>query len=190
MRSLARRRAALRITAALLVALAAACGGAAGDEAPAPKAVPEDVVPATALGGDLLVRENRDESTLAVLTENPDSSLVADTRVWELRRGDRLVATLQVSTVVSKIDLNDIDIRERFASQVILGARSRIRVGDVEVFTTTSDDKTVYLWFGAHLYQVLQTKDRELEPEALLADLIRFQQDKAGWVPVAELVED
>lgn len=179
---------------AVLVVLAtlggAGCGGAADQESGPPPSVPAELAPPTALGGQLSVVENTDDSTRRVLTKQVESSLVAETRVWELRRADRLVATLQISTVLPKVDFDDQDIRERFAAQVILGQRSRLRVGDVEVFTATANDKTVYLWFGARLYQVLQTKDRELEPETLLADLIQFQRDKPGWVPVAELVED
>lgn len=184
------RRLAAFVALLVVGGLLAGCGGAAGDEAAPPPSVPADIVPVTALAGELSVVENTSESTRKVLTGSVESSLVAETRVWELRRADRLVATLQVSTVLPRIDFDDQEIRERFAAQVILGERSRLRVGDVEVFTTTSNDKTVYLWFGADLYQVLQTKDRELEPEALLADLVRFQHDKPGWTPVAELVED
>lgn len=170
-----------------VAALLAACGDGE-DPATAPARVPVELVPDRLLDGALAAFENRDPSTLETLA-GADSSLVADTRVWEIRRGDRLVATLQVSTVQPRVDLLDEEIRERFAGQLILGQSSRFRAGDVEVFTSTVNDKTVFLWFGANLYQVMQTKDRELVPEDLLTDLLEHQRVSDGWVPLPELVE-
>lgn len=168
--------------------VAAACGGGGGEEV-APERVPDDLVPARMLDDEFGVFENTEESTVEALANSDESSLVADTRIWEVRRGDRLVGTVQISTVLPKVDLLDADVRDRFVNQVILGQQSRIRVGDVEVFTTTSNDKTVYLWFGENLFQIMQTKDRALEPEALLTDLIDFQKDKDGWRPLPELID-
>ena len=90
--------------------------------------------------------------------------------------------------MLPKVDLLDDEVRERFVAQLILGQSSRIRVGDVEVHTATTNDKTVYLWFGETLFEVLQTKDRELEPQQLLTAVIEFQRDKDGWRPLPELV--
>lgn len=175
----------------LVVALAsvsAACGDD-GEPPAAPKRVPDDLVPARYLGEALLVLENTDDSTVEALANAEETTLAADTRVWEIRRGQRLVATLQISSVLPKVDLLDEDVRDRFVAQVIPGQVSRIRTGDVEVFTTSVNDKTTYLWFGSELFEILQTKDRELKPEELLAAVVQYQDDKAGWVPLPELVE-
>lgn len=171
-----------------VVVLVAACGGATDVSAP-PERVPADLVPDRLLDGSLGVFENRDPSTLKTFANVGSASLVADSRVWEIRRGDRLVATLQISTVKPKVDLLDEELRERFARQLIVGQSNRIRSGDVEVFTSTTDDKTIYLWFATNLYAVMQTKDRVLEPEALLRDLLDHQEDAAGWKPLPELVD-
>ena len=183
----------IRRAVALLCALAlsmgmAACGGDA-DRIVAPKRVPDDLVPGQYLDEGLLALENTDESTLDALANARETTLAADTRVWEIRRGQRLVATLQISSVLPKVDLLDEDVRDRFVAQVIPGQVSRLRSGDVEVFTTSIDDKTTYLWFGSELFEILQTKDRALEPEQLLAAVVAFQDDKEGWVPLPELVE-
>jgi hypothetical protein len=172
----------------LLASVSAACGGG-DDEVVVPKRVPDDLVAPTYLDEGLLALENTDESTRDALANAKDSTLAADTRVWEIRRGQRLVATLQISSVLPKVDLLDEDVRDRFVGQVIPGQVSRIRTGDVEVFTTSIDDKTTYLWFGSELFEILQTKDRGLKPEELLAAVITFQRDKDGWVPLPELVE-
>ena len=180
-----------RRVAALLLAFALALAGC-GDNADgtvAPKRVPDDLVPPTYLDEGLLALENTDEATLDALANARDTTLAADTRVWEIRRGQRLVATLQISTVLPKVDLLDEDVRDRFVGQVIPGQVSRLRTGDVEVFTTSVDDKTTYLWFGSELFEILQTKDRALEPEQLLAAVVAYQDDKDGWVPLPELVE-
>ena len=180
-----------RLFFACVVALAsvgAACGDGS-DDVVVPERVPDDLVPDQYAEEGLLVLENTDESTLDALANAKESTLAADTRVWEIRRGQRLVATLQISTVLPKVDLLDEDVRDRFVGQVIPGQVSRIRTGDVEVFTTSIDDKTTYLWFGSELFEILQTKDRELQPEKLLAAVVAFQDDKEGWVPLPELVE-
>jgi hypothetical protein len=182
------RRAAALLAVLVLSTGIAACGGD-GDRAAAPMRVPDDLVPATYLDEGLLALENTDESTLDALANARDTTLAADTRVWEIRRGQRLVATLQISSVLPKVDLLDEDVRDRFVGQVIPGQVSRLRSGDVEVFTTSVDDKTTYLWFGSELFEILQTKDRALEPEELLAAVVAFQDDKEGWVPLPELVE-
>ena len=178
--------------AVLLCVLALSTVGACGDEADptvAPMRVPDDLVPATYLDEGLLALENTDEATRDALANARETTLAADTRVWEIRRGQRLVATLQISTVLPKVDLLDESVRDRFVGQVIPGRVSRLRTGDVEVFTTSLDDKTTYLWFGSELFEILQTKDRALEPEALLAAVVAYQDDKDGWVPLPELLE-
>lgn len=172
---------------AVLTALAA-CGEDGRAEA-APARVPDELVPDRMLDGALGVFENTAKSTREALATTDESTLVSDTRIWEIRRGDRLVGTLQISTVLPKVDLVDEDIRDDLVAQVILGQRSRIRIGDVEVFTTTSNDKTTFLWFGSDLLEVVQTKDRELDPEALVTDLIEFQTAQDAWNPLPELLE-
>ena len=184
-----RRRLRAGVAAVLVVAsLLGGCGGG-DDEVVVPKRVPDGLVPPTYLEEGLLALENTDESTRDALANAKDTTLAADTRVWEIRRGQRLVATLQISSVLPKVDLLDEDVRDRFVGQVIPGQVGRIRTGDVEVFTISIDDKTTYLWFGSELFEILQTKDRALQPEELLAAVIAFQDDKDGWVPLPELVE-
>jgi hypothetical protein len=178
-----------RTAAMVLVVLTMVACGRDADPVAAPKRVPDDLVPPAYLDEGLLALENTDESTLAALANAKDTTLAADTRVWEIRRGQRLIATLQISSVLPKVDLLDEDVRDRFVGQVIPGQVSRIRTGDIEVFTISIDDKTTYLWFGSELFEILQTKDRALEPEQLLAAVIQYQDDKEGWTPLPELVE-
>lgn len=174
-----------------LVAVALLLSGCGSDDAAtdAPERVPVDLVPDRLLDGTLGAFENRDPSTLKTFANAGPTSLVADTRVWEIRRGDRLVATLQISTVHPKVDLLDEDVRERFADQLILGQSNRIRSGEVEVFTATVNDKTIFLWFASNLYEVMQTKDRDLDPDALLEDVLAHQHDSKGWKPLPELAD-
>lgn len=177
--------------AVVAAAVLLAAGGCGDGEAalPAPRPVPDGLVAERYLDEGLLAIENVEESTREALANAEETTLAADTRIWEIRRGQRLVATLQISTVAPSVDLLDGDLRDRFVGQVIPGQVSRIRSGDVEVFTTTVDDKTTFLWFGSEVFQVLQTKDRVLDPEALLAAVIAHQETQDAWVPLPELVD-
>lgn len=181
------------LAAGLALALAGAGCGDEDASSQIPLPVPDDLVAPTYLDGSeeggLLAIENTAAATQEALANAGETTLVSDTRIWEIRRGQRLVATLQISTVLPKVDLLDEEVRDRFVGQVIPGQVSRIRSGDVEVFTTTVDDKTTYLWFGSELFEILQTKDRVLDPEALLAAVITYQDDKDGWVPLPELID-
>lgn len=178
----------MALAAACLLAVGAAACGDDEATAVAPPRVPEDLAPDTVLDG-LLVIENRDEATLEAFAADGEGALVSDTRIWEIRRGQRLVGTLQISSVLPKVDLLDAEVRDRMVGQVVLGQSSRIRIDDVEVFTTTTNDKTVFIWFGEEVFEVLQTKDRELDPEALATAIIQFQDGQPGWKPLPQLVD-
>ena len=171
----------------MVAIIAASCGG--GDDAPvAPAAVDTELAPPT-LGTDLKLYENRDEETIRAFANAGAETLVADGRIWEIRRADRLIGTLQISTVTPEIDLRDDETRDALVRQIIPGAQSSIRIGDTEVFTSTVNEKAVFLWFGARLFEVLQLKDREIEDfEPLATAVIEHQETLASWEPLTELI--
>lgn len=179
------------VAVAIAVASTAACGdGAAPDTQPL--AVDVELAPPT-LAGDFTVVAKDDDATRAAFAGAGDDALISDGRMWEIRDADRLVATLQITTMGTDVDLADADARRQIVSQVVAGSVSRIRVSDVEVYSATVDDKVVYVWFGARLFQVLQTKGIDEKAEALLAALIRHQQGLPAWEPLPltdEVLED
>ena len=175
-------------TLVAVAVLATACGGGGGDAAVAPLAVDLALAPEE-VGTDLTLYETRDEETVRAFANAGDRTLVADGRIWEIRRADRLIGTLQISTVTPEIDLRDDDTRDALVRQIIPGAQSSIRIGDTEVFTSTVEERAVFLWFGARLFEVLQLKDSKIEDfEAIATQVIEHQETVETWEPLPELI--
>ena len=178
----------MKTLAAILVVLLAACGGDDARDAVPPAAVDTALAPPS-LSTDLKLYENRDQETISAFANAGTETLVADGRIWEIRRADRLIGTLQIATVTSDIDLRDDETRDALVRQIIPGAQSSIRIGDTEVFTSVVNEKAVFLWFGAHLFEVLQVKDKQIEDfEALATAIIEHQETLSTWEPLTELI--
>ena len=171
--------------------LLAACGD--GDEEPiaAPARVDPALAPEQVLD-DLRLYDNRDEETVAAFAEAGERSMIADGRVWEIRRADRLVGALQVTTVLPEVDLAEDSVRSTIVRQIIPGAQTRIRIDGVEVYTTVINDKAVFVWFGEGIYEVLQIKDRQLEDgyEDVATAIIRHQATTPAWKPLPDAIAE
>jgi hypothetical protein len=176
-----------RVVALVLVALVlGACGRDAREVAPSE--VDPKLAPAT-LHADLKLYENRDEETVHAFANAGARSLVADGRIWEIRRADRLIGTLQISTVLPRVDLTDPDLRETMVRQILPGSLSSIRIGDIEVFTSEVNGKAVYVWFGADLFEVLQLRDQAIDDfEPFATEVIDHQATIPSWSPLPELI--
>jgi hypothetical protein len=107
-----------RAAIVLCIALVAACGGGTDAAIVAPASVPLDIVPAT-VGEGLTVSEF--SPARARFASAGATSLVADGRVWAIRRGQTLVGTLQVSTVKPDVSVTDEDDRHDIVSGVMTG---------------------------------------------------------------------
>lgn len=172
--------------AAVVLLLTVGCGG---DEVAVRPAEVDPKLAPTAIGDDLKLYENRDKETVGAFGNAGERSLVADGRIWEIRRADRLIGTLQISTVLPEVDLTDSEIRESMVRQILPGSLSSIRIGEVEVFTSEVNGKAVYMWFGADLFEVLQLRDRAIEDfEPFATQVIDHQATVASWKPLPELV--
>jgi hypothetical protein len=187
-------RRAAAVAVALLSTTPLACGGG-GDPTvglPPPK-VPVEIVPASLAQGKFSLSEDG-KARKAFTTIGP-RALVADGRLWAIRVGntDRLVGTLQVSTMKLKIDLTDPKQRNSVVNNIIPGAKENITVGDLQVVQSAGDDKTVYVWFGRELFEVLQLKRSEKDPidaETVLAEVIGFQTAQPNWKGLATVSVD
>jgi len=186
------RSGAVRLVLVLVLALVGAAGGCGNaddrDLGPRPVAVADELAPA-AIGGGLKLYESTTDETVDAFANAGEESLVADGRLWEIRKGARLVGALQISTVKLKVDLAEADRRDTIVTDILIGSYDRIRVGDAEVYTSKANDKVVYLWFGESMFQVLQLKGDELDHEQVLADVIEHQDGLASWRPLAVDVE-
>jgi hypothetical protein len=167
----------------VLGALSACSDGTS--EQPIAARVADELAPA-GIGENLLLHENRDESTVAAFANLGPDSLLADGRIWEIRRKDRLIGTLQISTVLPEVDLYDVDERDRIAQQVIPGQLTRLRVEGVEVYAAENGDKALYVWFGENVFEIMQIKDTRLEGkfESLLAAVLTHQSTVDAWKPL------
>lgn len=139
-----------------------------------PASIPDDIVPAT-VAGDLTVHEY--DAARATFARAGASSLVADGRVWAIRRGETLVGTLQVSTLKPDVSAADPTDRKAILQGVMTGiSYETLQVGDTPVVASTAADKSLYLWFGPKMFEVLQVKSTKVDPDEVAADLIDFQR--------------
>ncbi|MEY2425967.1 MAG: hypothetical protein QOI61_1539 [Actinomycetota bacterium] len=159
--------------AAVALALSAAACGSADAPLTAPARVPMNLVP-TVLSEGVTMGEYKPARTR--FAKAGETSLIADGRVWAIRRGQTLVGTLQASTVKNDVSLADSDDRKSVIDGVMLGQRyETLFVGDLKVLSSTAADRTVYLWFGPNLFEVLQVKAGKVEPDAVAGDIIEYQ---------------
>jgi hypothetical protein len=172
--------------ALVAVALLAACGSGDKDERVAVR-VQSELVPPTL--GDGALRLKEDVTAHKAFGKVGGQSLVDDGRLWAVRDGDQLVATLQMATLDAKVDLGDEDEVEGLIRSILPGTKERFTVGDLPVVQVATADKTVYLWFGDGMFQVFQIKGADIEPEMLLGELIAFQTSSPAWTPPPTLDE-
>jgi hypothetical protein len=164
-------------------------GGCGGDDRPPPKpaAVPDGLVPDAVQGGAYAFYESTLPQVKTAFANAGKNSLVADGRMWELRKADRLVGILQVSTLVPGLDLLNEDHRNQVISQIMPTARDQVTVGDVSVFVTTADQKSVYLWFSQQTFHLLTIKPGsgdDLDPEAVMTEVLDHETQAPGWSPI------
>jgi hypothetical protein len=160
-----------------VVVVLASCGRSDAAAAPAKK-VPAEIVPAqlpSAPGDPLLTLEEYKQGAERIDAAG-GRSMVADGRVWEVRRGSTLVGALQVSTLQPKVDVSSRKQREKLAGLVMSGSIQRIVVSGVEVVAARTADKVVFLWFGDQLFEVLQIKGAGINPETMLKSILEFQK--------------
>lgn len=169
------------IPAALaLLLLFGACGGDGDEESTAaPSKVPVALVPPSLANGTLTLKD--DAQAKKAFSELGERALVADGRLWQVRHGDRLVATLQVATVKTKVDLRDEEQRRAIVRHILPGTRREIDIDGVTVSMSESDDKTIFVWFARDLFQVMQVKTTKLDPEEIVTDLVAFQLKSPAW---------
>lgn len=174
------------LTVVALVSLAVV-GGACGNESRqvvAPKPVPDGLVPAKISSDALAFYESEVESARSAFTEAGPNSLAADGRLWELRTGDRLVGVLQLTTLLSDVDIQEQSHRDAIVKQLLPASRDRIDIGDVAVWTSTSSGRSTYVWFGDGMFAMLTVKpgtDDPIEPEGVLQDVLDHMVGSDSW---------
>jgi hypothetical protein len=161
-------------TLACVALLFASCAGSAAVEAPPPK-VPLSLVPKSLQSGTLKLYENTGKSTKAAFKTGSRNALIGEGRLWEIRDHQRLVGALEIATVRPKVRLRSTKVRKGIVNEVMPGRVDELTVGDVTVYSTSSNDKVVYMWFGKKLFEILQLKGSTIDPEGLLTDVVGYQ---------------
>ena len=175
--------------AVAVVVLAGLAGGACGDEKPVvtPAAVPDGMVPPEVQGAQYAFYESELPQVKNAFANAGANSLVADGRLYEMRRADRLVGVLQLSTLAPELDLANDKHRNQVVSQIMPTVRDRITVGDVQVFTSNANNKTVFLWFEQDMFNLLTIKpgsEDQLDAEAVLTEVLDHQTATPSWEPL------
>lgn len=168
------------------LAVAVACGR---EEAlPDPTPVDAALAPAT-IPPDLTLHENRDPATIETFANPSENTVVADARIWEIRRVDRLIGTLQITTLLPDVELTKLSTRLTLVRQILASEPVSIRIGDTEVYQIRVGDKATFVWFGDRLMEVMQLRERGLEDfEPYVAAVIEHQQTQPSWVPLPDLI--
>jgi hypothetical protein len=176
--------------AAVVATMAVASGGCGGDDAAPevkPASVPEDLVPPAVQDNRFAFYESQLPQVKQSFADAGDDSLAADGELWELRKGDRLVGSLQLTTLMPEVDLADEDHRNAILSQLLPTNRDQFLVDEVRVWSTSSNNKTIYLWFGRDLYALMTLKggsEDELDPERVLGEVVAYNVASDDWKPL------
>lgn len=177
-----------RAGAALLVLglAVAGCGTRDGAVSSPPPLVDPALAPPVVEGGErLLVIENLDAATRDAFANAGKTSLMADGRLFELRRAERLVGTLQITTLLPAIDLTDEARRAGIVRGVMARTGDRIRMRDVEVYTAELRDRAQFVWFGIDLVQILTVREEgNIDPAAVLRAVLDHQRTQRAWKPL------
>ena len=170
----------------LVLALVTGCGQ---ETVSAPRPVPTALAPATVLNGSLGLHLNTNPSTTKAFEQGAKSSLIDDGRLWEVRRKDRLIGTLEIATVKAKVNLAKESTRADFTDPSLVGARSDIRLLGQEVSVVDGGDGglSTLIWFGKGLFVVLQVKDKLVTGPDLATAIIQYLQSRPEWEPLPQL---
>ena len=176
----------LALAAPVLAALL--LSGCGEDAVAAPRPVPTALAPASVLGNSLTLHLNTAPGTVAAFKQGKKDSLIDEGQLWEIRRKDRLIGTLQIATVKSDVDLSKRKVREQFTSPILVGARSDIRLLGQEVNMVEGEGGlSTLVWFGKGLFLVLQVKDQLVTGPDMAKALIEHEQSRTEWQPLPQL---
>jgi hypothetical protein len=173
---------------ALAIGALCAVAGCGQSRPPAPAPVPTALAPTAVLNGSLHFYLNSAPNTVSAFRQDKKDALISDGKLWEIRRVDRLIGTLEIATVKPNINLAKASVRDNFTKPILVGATSDIRLGGQEVSTLDSDDGvSTVVWFGRGLFEVLQLKDTVVTGPQLAQAIIQYQQTRPEWSPLPEL---
>ena len=160
-----------RIVGLLLAVVAIAGCGGGGDD---PEAREVEALDPGMLGRRVL--------DLDVSVENVADELARETDVYvdgltlfSLRRQKLLMATLQVARLDDRAEVQDPAFRRSFVQSLGGTEPRQVRLGGIDLWTTTGNDQELAVWFDdAHLFVLSTRKDYE-RPRQLLRTVLEVE---------------
>lgn len=133
---------------------------------------PENVVaigslPAKAGGYDV-----KAEDVSGQLKEAGRRAYVTGVKLWSLREGDYLRATVEVARFAADAPVDEAHFRATVATQVATSNPILHRVGDHEVYVTTGERQVYYVWFRGRDMLLLTVPATTPGRRALLRSLL------------------
>jgi len=178
----------MRLLPSVLAVLVLLCASACGSDGKVEvelNGVDRALAPAT-IPPDLALHLSESPDTRAAFANASKRTVMADGLVWEIRRADRLIGTLQLTTVLSRINLNDPDTRLGLVNQILSTTPTSIYVGDAEVYAVQLEGRASFVWFGQGLIEVVQLRDKQIdEYEKVIQAIVDHQKTQPAWIPLA-----
>lgn len=178
-----------RLLACVALVVAFASAGCGDDPKPQakPANVPEGLVPPTVQNGEFAFFKSEIVSAEEAFANGGPKSLASDGELWELRKGDRLVGSLQLTTVMPEVDLANKDHRGMILNQLLPTARDQVLIDEVNVWGTETKLKATYLWFGRDIFALMTLKggsEDNLDPNLVLTEVVGHTAASDNWKPL------
>ncbi len=157
---------------AVLVAGAAACSDGA-------QALPQPVLPPRILPPVIEGFDVREETAAAkAFRTSYDVSLVADGKVFTLRKGGEVQASLQISVLKRQYNTRKEAVRRGIRGSIEKQDYRWFKVMDQWVGEQRLEEIALYLWMppGGTLFEVLVVKPELGIPKQLLSSIITYQR--------------
>jgi hypothetical protein len=189
LRRLRRRPAAATTAAALLVVmalLAAGCAQQLDFTTPAPMSADATPPVPDALGGYRLVREPAADAAYGTLDK---VSIVSHGRVYSVRDGDDVEASLQIAWFKPGLKDRSTQVRRSVLKHLENGAFQLVRLNEERVYVQRLPEQTMYLWYPPDVsYYVLMVARLGFDAGPLFVSLLAFQRGEQTPVRTATQV--
>lgn len=107
--------------------------------------------------------------------DDVDRSYIEAVRLYSLREGDQLIATLQVGRFVEGVKWDTRSFQRGVLNQIGASTPNPIRLGEEIVFVTAGVKQRLAVWFrDGHLF-VLGTRDEFARPRTLLREALEVK---------------